>query len=303
MTGSLDGPGLGAYSTLPTATAAVDKGLNSVAPNTDFFGTARPHNNGNPVDIGAVEVARPPTAATVSPGTLAFGTWATGTTSGTQNLTVTNTGTNAVAGMTITGLGTPFSRVTTGVFPGGAPNCAATLAAGDSCTIKVQFAPTAAQTYSTPITIAYTGVVVTPTPVTLMGTGVAGRATVAISPNPLAITLPHCTLANVLACSTATGVVTLTNSAPTGGAQMLITNVAVSGSGGTYSWSLAPLIGADTCTGATLAPGASCAVTVRFTASPLMGRSATTVRSGTIQFTDNGAASPQTGSLSGRALP
>jgi hypothetical protein len=272
-------------------------------PDTDFFGTARPHNNGNPVDIGAVEVTRPPTAATVSPGALGFGAWATGTTSSAQNLTVTNTGTNGLAGMTITGLAAPFSRVTTGGFPGGAPNCAATLAAGASCTIKVQFAPTAVQAYNTPMTIAYTGAVVTPTPVTLTGTGVASRATVSVTPNPLAITLPHCTLANLIACSTAAGVVTLTNTATAGGAQMTITGVAVSGSGATYAWSLAGIGGSDTCTNATLAPGASCTVSVRFTASPATGRSSTTVRSGTIQFTDNGAASPQTGSLSGIALP
>jgi hypothetical protein len=303
--GALDGQTLGAYSTRPAATAAVDRGLNNAAgvPDTDFFGTPRPHNNGNPVDIGAVEVARPPTAATVSPGALDFGNWATGTTSPTQNLTVTNTGTNALAGMTITGLAAPFSRVTTGGFPGGAPNCGATLTAGASCTIKVQFAPAAVQAYNTPVTIAYTGAVVTPTPVTLTGSGVANRATVAITPNPVAITLPHCTLANLLACSTGTGVVTLTNSAPTGGAQMTITSVAVSGSGGTYSWNSASIGGSDTCTDATLAPGASCTVTVRFSASPLTGRSSTTVRSGTIRFTDNAVASPQTGSLSGIALP
>jgi hypothetical protein len=303
--GALDGSSLGAYSTRPTATAAVDRGLNNAAgvPDTDFFGTARPHNNGNPVDIGAVEVARPPAAATVSPGALDFGNWATSTTSPTQNLTVTNTGANALAGMAITGLAAPFSRVTTGGFPGGAPNCGATLTAGASCTVKVQFAPTAVQAYNTPVTIAYTGAVVTPTPVTLTGSGVANRATVAITPNPLTITLPHCTFANLLACSTGTGVITLTNSAPTGGAQMAITSVAVSGSGGTYAWTPAAIAGSDTCTNATLAPGASCTVTVRFSANPFVGRSTTTVRSGTIGFTDNAVASPQTASLSGIALP
>ena len=303
LVGSLDGPTLGAYSTLPTSTAAVDKGLNSAAPDKDFFGAPRPHNSGNPADIGAVEVARPPSAAAVSPGTLAFGAWATGTTSSTQNLTVSNTGTNALAGMTVTGLAAPFSRVTTGTFPPGAPNCAATLNAGASCTIKVQFAPTAVQAYNTPVTIAYTGATATPNPVMLTGSGVAGRATVTLAPNPLSITLPHCTLSNVLACSTATGVITFTNSAPTGGAQMVITNVTVSGMGSTYAWSPAPITGSDTCTNATLAPGASCTVTVRFTASPVTGRSSTTVRSGTIQFTDNASGSPQTGTLSGIALP
>jgi hypothetical protein len=283
----------------------VDKGLNNAAgvPDTDFFGSARPHNSGNPVDIGAVEVTRPPTAATVSPGALDFGAWATGTGSSIRNLTVTNTGTNALAGGAVTGIAAPFTRIAGGAFPANAPNCGAALAVGASCTIKVQFSPAAVVVSSGSVTIAYTNAVVTPTPVTLTGTGVASRATVSVTPNPLSITLPHCTFNNILACTTATGSVTLTNLAPTGGAQMTITAVAVSGSGNTFAWTTAPLTGSDTCTNATLAPGASCTVTVRFTASALAGRSATTVRSGTILFTDNAAASPQTGSLSGIAQP
>ncbi|MDB6042166.1 MAG: hypothetical protein JWM63_717 [Gammaproteobacteria bacterium] len=296
---ALDGRTLGAYSTRPSATAAVDRGLNNAAgvPDTDFFGSARPHNNGNPVDIGAVEVTRPPAAATVSPGALDFGTWATGTASPIQNLTVTNTGTSALAGGAVTAVAAPFTRITNGNFPLGAPNCGAALAVGASCTIKVQFAPTTAGSFNTPITVAYANAVVTPTPVTLTGTAVANRASVSITPNPLSVSLPHCTGSNLIACNSGTGVVTLTNSAATGGAQMTITNVAVSGgTGATYLWTLG---GADSCTNATLAPGVSCAVTVRFT-NTFAARG--TNRGGTIQFTDNGAG-PQSGVLTGFATP
>ena len=51
-------------------------------------------------------------------------------------------------------------------------------------------------------------------------------------------------------------------------------------------------ISANTC-GASLAPGASCQVTVRFTPT------ATGARSATLNFNDDGGASPQTVALSG----
>jgi hypothetical protein len=59
-------------------------------------------------------------------------------------------------------------------------------------------------------------------------------------------------------------------------------------------------LGQDTCTGATLAPGATCKVGVRFTN---IGSSRGTNRTGTISFTDNGVGSPQTGNLVGFATP
>ena len=56
----------------------------------------------------------------------------------------------------------------------------------------------------------------------------------------------------------------------------------------------------DNCSGTVLAPQASCTVTVRFT-NLLSPRG--TNRTGTISFTDNGASSPQSGSLIGFATP
>lgn len=181
MVNSLDGITLGAYSSRSVA-EVLNGGLNSVAPNHDFFGTPRARSSGNPADIGAVELPPPPFAATVSPSPLAFGNQVVNTTSGTLNLTVTNTGTNALAGGTVTGIAAPFARVTTGSFPGNAPNCAATLAVGASCTIKVQFAPTAAQAYDVSVTVVYTNATVTPTPVHLTGTGTTPVLTAAWAP-------------------------------------------------------------------------------------------------------------------------
>jgi Bacterial Ig domain len=263
------------------------------APTLDFYGTQRKTNGF--VDAGAVEftgTVAPVLSASVAPSPLAFGNWAVGTTSAALTVTVTNTGNTALAGGTFTlGGGTPqpFSR------PAGAAGgtCGAALAVSASCTVNLVFAPATATTFSRTLTVAYTGATVTGSPVTLTGTGVASRATLSIAPNPLTITLPTGSI-------TGTGVVTLTNSAAAGGAQVAVTNVAVSGGSLlTYFFNVVGG-GANTCTGATLAPGASCNVTVRFT-NVLSARG--TNRAGTITFTDNGAGGTQSGGLIGFATP
>jgi hypothetical protein len=264
----------------------------AAAPATDFYGTQRKTNNA--VDAGAVEftggTSAPTLTATVSPSPLAFGNWATGTTSAAQTLTVTNTGTGALTGGTfVFGGGTAvFSR------PGGTAGgtCGAGLAVGASCTIKVTFSPTTATSFSRTLTVAYTGAAVTPTPVTLTGTGVTGRAAVAIS-------APTITLATGVASGT--GLVTLTNNAAAGGSQVSVTAVAASGGSAlTFFFSNGAFAGPDNCTGAAIAPGASCTVSVRFTN---VTSTRGTNRAGTIAFTDTGAGSPQSAPLTGFATP
>jgi hypothetical protein len=165
------------------------------------------------------------------------------------------------------------------------------LAVGASCTIKVVFAPPTATAFSRTLTVAYTGATVTPAAVTLTGTGTA-PATVSIS--PLTITLPT-------GSSTGTGTVTLTNTAAAGGASVQVTNVAVSGGTLlTYLFTNGALAGPDTCTGATVAPGATCSVSVRFT-NIRSARGAN--RAGTITFTDSATGSPQSSALIGIATP
>jgi hypothetical protein len=242
--------------------------------------------NGSPVTLSGTGIAIN-RAATVAPSPLAFGNWAIGTTS-TRTLTVTNTGNIGLAGGTFTfGGGTPqpFSR------SGG--TCGATLAVGASCTINVVFTPATATAFSRNLTVAYNPVAtVTGSPVTLTGTGVATRAAVSITPNPLTITL-------ATGVNTGTGTVTLTNSAPATGADMTVSSFAVSG-GSLATFFFNKVAGADNCTGVTLTPGASCTVGVRFTN---VGSARGTTRTGTITFTDNGAASPQAGTLHGFATP
>ncbi len=107
----------------------------------------------------------PTYTASITPGSPAFGGVLVGQTSATQNLTVANTGNQPLTGF---GYAWPagFSRVDAGGFPAGAPDCptttAATLAVGASCTIKVQFAPTAAQPYSANPTVTATNATFTP---------------------------------------------------------------------------------------------------------------------------------------------
>jgi hypothetical protein len=274
---------LGNYTLTANSSAAINRGNAAVAPLYDFFGNLR--NDGQP-DIGAVEfkgTANSVTAFSAYPTSLDFGNWATGT-NHTLTVTVTNYGNVNLLGGTFTiAVGTPFTRT------GG--TCAAALNAGASCTINVRFAPTAVGSFSSTLTVHYTGA--TDAVVNLTGTGVSGRATTSISPNPLTITLPS----SGTTLGTGTGVVVFTNSAAAGGSSLQITNVAVSGGSLlTYFFNIAN----NGCSGATLAPGDSCAVTVRFNnVSSPKGVN----RTGTITFTDNGLASPQTGNLVGFYTP
>jgi len=257
------------------------------APSTDFFGTAR--KNGA-VDAGAVEFVAGPATATLSVtgGPLNFGNVATGTTSAPQTLTLNNSGGATGTGISLAFPASQFSR------PAAGGTCTTSLAAGASCTINVVFTPTGpGQVNGTlPITA---NVAVSGSPVGLSGTSGATQATLSITPNPQTITLATGT-------PTGIGTVTLTNTAAAGGSSVTVTGVTVplGGSLATYFFNLVVVGGADTCTGATLLPGGSCTVGVRFT-NTLSPRGVD--RAGTITFTDTGAGSPQTGNLIGHANP
>jgi hypothetical protein len=237
-------------------------------PALDFFGNPRPDSgNKTAFDPGAIEVQGTgtggggTTTATVSPSPLAFGSHNDGT-STILNLTVANTGTSALAGGTFTfGGGTPqpFTRVTTGTFPAGAPNCGAGLAVGASCTIKVQFAPTTAVAFSRTLTVTYTGATVTGSPVTLTGTGVAvGTLTFTSATNgTLGTVLGVRTLTFTIPTSRAavTSVVTITNS---GAGSLQITADAIA-MGSQFS------IAGTTCSFTTpLAPAGTCTVSIHY---------------------------------------
>jgi hypothetical protein len=236
---------------------------------------------GSPVSLSGTG-ATPTFTALVSTNTLAFGSWATGTTSNSLTLTVTNTGNSALAGGAFTfGGGTPqpFSH------PGGGGGgvCGTTLAVGATCTYAVRFAPTTAVAYNRTLTVTYTGATVTNSPVTLTGTGVATRAAVTVT--PLTITDAAGVLSN-------SGTVTFKNAAAAGGSDVAVTAVNVSGAG--LIWAFTKTT--DNCTGTNLAPGGTCTVVVSFTRLGSVG-----THTGAISFTDTGTGSPQAGVLTGIA--
>jgi len=269
----------------------------AAAPADDFFGTLRKTNNS--VDAGAVEFTGTggggggAAVASVTGGPLAFGSVTVGTTSASQNLTLHNTGTATLTGIALTFTG-PFSRITTGAFPAGAPNCGTTLAAAGNCTIKVVFSPTAAGAASGSLAVA-ASVSVTGSPVSLSGTGVAGVTSATLTPttrNFGNVTRGSLTGPVQAFLLTNTGTVPLTG----------ITQGVLGGTNPT-EFTIVRLL--STCGPAgngqllgqtTLAPGAACAVTVQFR--PLTSQT-TGLKTATVSVTD--AAGTQTSTLSGTA--
>ena len=298
---------LGNYA-LATGSPAIDAIPNTSptfaqAPSTDFFGNPRP-DPGSPrsIDVGAVEFqgAGAGPSASVTGGPLAFGNVAVGQTSPSKTLTLNNTGAGALTGITLAFSSPRFSR------PAGAAGgtCGTTLATGATCTINVVFSPTATGAVTATLTIT-SNVSVTGSPVTLTGTGVAAVVSASLTPATWAPAharnCPGTTLAQIAACAldpaqlftlTNTGNVPLTGitQGTLSGANVADFSVvrALSTCGPTGNGQLAGLT--------TLAPGASCAVTVQF--KPLTAEAAGT-KTATLSVTD--LAGTQTSALTGTA--
>ncbi len=293
----------GSCTVIVTYTAPATAGANGTGTVTFNVGAGQAAVVNAPVQLTGSSAARTYTAS-IGPSPVDFGNWANGTTSSTLDVHILNTGNTALTNFVIPATVGRFNRVNTGTFT--IPNCptaaAGTLAPGASCTIRLNFAPNAATSFTSTLTVtanggsAATPAAFTPANVQLNGTGVATRAAMSVTPNPLLITLP-----TGAANFTGTGTVTLTNTAAAGGSNVAVTTVAVTGSGlGGLGYFFSAVAGADTCTGATLPPGGTCTVGVRFT-NFLSARG--TTRVGAVTFTDTGAASPQSGVLNGFATP
>ena len=69
------------------------------------------------------------------------------------------------------------------------------------------------------------------------------------------------------------------------------------------TWFFSIVNGADHCTGALLAPGQSCTVTVQFASLPVTTRGVTRTDAISFTYTMNGVGNSQTGSLQGYANP
>ena len=200
---------------------------------------------------------------TVTPTKLTFGNQVVGTTSASQNLTVTNTASGAIS----VALNSVPNFTTSS-------NCNS-VAHGGTCTIYVSFSPTATGNLSSTLVISDS---VTSVSVPLSGTGVPATT---VSPTSLAF-------GDVgLNGSSATQTITLTNN------QGVALNLISASSPNSNYAVLSPITGG--CTG-TLAPHASCVFSVVFTPTSLGAKNETLV------ITDDAATSPQSVTITGTGV-
>jgi hypothetical protein len=215
--------------------------------------------SGSPQSVSLLGTSVAPVVV-LSPASLTFASQVVGTTSPSQLVTLTNTGSSALAVTSITASG-GFGQTNT---------CGAAVAAGAACNINVTFTPAATGTQTGSVTfVDNAGSSQT---VSLTGTG-AGAPVVGLTPASL-------TFSNQAVDTTsAAQTFTLTNS---GSGPLTITSVATTGA---FSQT-------NTC-GASVAAGGNCAISVFFTPT------ATGTLTGTVVVTDNAANSPQTANMSG----
>jgi uncharacterized repeat protein (TIGR03803 family) len=198
------------------------------------------------------------TVVTLSPTSLNFGNVAVGSTSAPQVVTLRANGSLSISSITTSG---PYAQTNT---------CGSGFTGSGRCTISVTFTPTAPGTQTGTLTVTDSGAA---SPQTVSLTGVGTQPGVQLSP----ATLTFAT--QVVFTTSSPQNVTLTN---TGNGTLSITGISVTGQ---FSQT-------NTC-GSSVAPGAKCMITVKFTPKskgPLTGR---------VSVTDNAPGSPQTVSLTG----
>jgi hypothetical protein len=198
-------------------------------------------------------------AVTFSPTSLSFGNQTVGTTSSAQVITLTNTGTSSLSLNAIKlsgGNRTDYSQTNT---------CGGSLAVNASCTISVKFTPLAIGSRTSTVSVAdsATG---SPQTVPLSGTGVAPSVTL----SPLSLLFGGVLVGK----SSTTQTVTVTN---TGNASLTVSEIDAYGD---FSET-------NNCTGAAIAAGSTCKITVTFSPTE------TWSRNGTIVITDNAYNAPQ----------
>jgi len=205
---------------------------------------------------------------TLSPSSLAFANQLVGTTSVAKAVTLSNTGSAALAIGSIV-----ISGTNAGDFPQ-ANNCGASVSAGANCTINLTFAPSASGARSGTLTIA-DNASGSPQAVSLTGTGTAPAA----SFSPAALSFGTQKVGTTSAQKT----VKLSNA---GTAPLTITSIVVTGT------NRSDFSQTNNCP-STINPGANCSIKVTFKPA------ATGNRTGAITVTDNASGSPQAVGLKG----
>jgi len=226
------------------------------------------NTSSSPQTVSLTGTSTAPVAG-VSSLSVPFGNQNLGTASGSQPVTLSNTGSGA---LTITSIATTTNF-------GETDNCAGSVAASGSCTINVTFSPTATGPLTGALTITdnSNGVASSTQTVSLSGTGTA----------PLvSLSTPGLSFGSQpMSTTSGAQTVTVTNA---GTGNLNISTVTM---GGTNASDFAK--SADTCTGATITPNSTCTVSVTFTPS------ATGSRSASLSFANNASNSQQTVTLSG----
>jgi DNA-binding beta-propeller fold protein YncE len=241
------------------ALVITDNSLNAGAPG---FATQSIHLSG----------ISPVPAPSLSASSLSFGSVKVGATSGSQSVTLTNTGSEALS---ITGISVTGANASSFVF---GYSCGTSLAAGANCTIHGHFTPTAAGALTAAVTIT-DDASNSPQSIMLSGTGI-GPPIVSLSASTLSFGNEN------VGVTSASKSITLTN---TGTGPLAITSIAVTGA------NASSFVFANSC-GASVAAETNCSIHGHFTPATAGAMTAE------ITITDNAGSSPQSISLSGTGL-
>jgi hypothetical protein len=197
---------------------------------------------------------------TLTPTSLTFSAQQLGTSSGTQTVTLTNSG-NAALSISNIQIAGDYSQTN---------NCPSSLSASSNCTFNITFTPTVAGTRTGSLSLS-DNLSSSPQIVTLTGTAYVTAITAA----PASLTFGNQTLNT----SSAAQVVTVTNASASA---VTVSGVVVAGD----------FTQANNCS-SVASNGGTCNISVTFTPT------ATGIRTGTVTITDNAQGSPQTVSLAG----